>query len=235
MEFFEPFTIQYNQEKFPFAETVGDILNIRYLHLAHKLIDVQLATRETDQKTNLHKVFYDDSRLVFRNMYIKFLREVILPHFNFEDVIYQRIPNFRAHLPGSMAVGEFHKDSKYSHSIHEVNIWVPLTRTVENNTIWLESYPDKADYHPFLSYPGECLVFQGGLLTHGNKVNDTPYSRLSLDFRILDPADYNEQEQQGVSVNTGTKLCLGGYFDLLKNTGHSSILGRSKLESKVTA
>lgn len=217
-EFFEPFVVDYDESKYGFVNEVREVLNILHLHHAHRLIDIHLATRETDQKTKLHDAFYDSSRPTFAASYLRFLRDIIAPSLNLlEGMVYQKKPNFRVHMPGSMAVGEFHKDSQYSHSQHEINIWVPLTKTCDSNTIWMESYPDKGDYKPIIVIPGECLVFQGGLLTHGNQVNVTPFTRLSFDFRIIKPEHYVHDATK-LSINTSTIMIAGRsencYFEI---------------------
>lgn len=214
-EFFDPFVMDYDESDYGFINEIREILNILHLHYAHRLIDVQLATRATDQFTKLHEVYYHDERHLFHNIYHKFLKEIIAPRLNLlNGLIYQKIPTFRVHMPGSVAVGEFHKDTQYSHNPHAINCWIPLTRTYEANTIWLESYPNAGDYKPILMMPGECLLFQGGLLTHGNKVNDSGFTRLSFDFRVLRPEHYDPNESKR-SVNTCTKLIIGEYYAVL--------------------
>jgi len=55
-------------------------------------------------------------------------------------------------------------------------------------------------------------------LTHGNKVNDTLLTRVSIDFRVINPANYNHAEAKECrSINTGTRMCVGDHFVVMGN------------------
>ena len=78
----------------------------------HKSYD--LFQRENDQSTVWHKCFYDKIRTDnrFDHEYMSFLSQYIKPRFG-EEIVYQKIPTLRVHLPGNISVGEFHKDKHY--------------------------------------------------------------------------------------------------------------------------
>ena len=111
-----------------------------------------LFERENDQSTIWHKCFYerirkDDS---FNDSYTDFLHDIIKPRFG-EEIVYQKIPTFRVHLPGNISVGEFHKDKHYRNEdwadkVQELNYFVPLTKAYGTNTIWAEPEEDLGAY-----------------------------------------------------------------------------------------
>ena len=75
-----------------------------------------------------HKVFYANYETRFKPLYNRFIREVIKNIVN-EEFYYQVIPTFRVGLPGNKFVGEFHKDTQYSHQDYEINFNVGLVVT----------------------------------------------------------------------------------------------------------
>ena len=78
-------------------------------------------------------------------IYKRFIENEIRPFFN-ESIIYQKIPTFRTQVPNNLSVAEWHKDSDYSHSRSEVNIFLPLTSAHDDATVWTESKEGKEDY-----------------------------------------------------------------------------------------
>ena len=70
----------------------------------HKTYD--LFERQNDQSTIWHECFYKEIRRddSFNDVYLKFLEDVIKPRFN-EEIVYQKIPTLRVHLPGNISVG----------------------------------------------------------------------------------------------------------------------------------
>ena len=106
--------IKFNKEIYNFLDIVSNWLNISDLSKLHNLKKYDKFKRKNDQSTDWHRLFYKKIRedKIFSITYKKFLKEIIKPRFN-EDIVYQKIPTFRVHLPGNIAVGEFHKDKFY--------------------------------------------------------------------------------------------------------------------------
>jgi ectoine hydroxylase-related dioxygenase (phytanoyl-CoA dioxygenase family) len=130
-----------------------------------------------------------------------------------DEIIYQKIPTFRVHLKDNQAVGEWHRDRDYNHGKSEVNIWLPFTDAYDTNTIWIESEEDKNDFKPYNVSYGEVLVFNGANLIHGNKTNIEHDTRVSVDFRIVNPTEFIPSTKG--SINTNTSFDIGGYFQKL--------------------
>jgi hypothetical protein len=205
----ETSVISYDVERYPFPAIIEDYLGADRLDGIHEGTDVALLTREKDQSTEFHRAYYDRFGDDFEDVYEQFLIEVVRP-FVGEDLVYQRIPTFRVHLPGNIAVGEFHRDRDYSHGDGEINFWLPVTRAWDTNAVWIESEEGAANFEPHTVEVGQVLVFDGVNLAHGNKTNETGKTRVSFDFRVIPRSQYRPRTD--VSVNTGVKFEIGGYF-----------------------
>jgi len=205
--------INYDIQKFPFKEKIETLFNINELSLLND--NVEVFTREKDQSTNWHKLFYQWARTdEFILMYDKFILEIVKPFYN-DQIVYQAIPTFRVAYPNNIAVGEFHKDKHYRNGewaakVKEDNFYLPFTDAFNTNTIWVESEEDKGDYAPMNCNYGEIIQWDGCNLTHGNKINTTGKARVSVDFRVIKYSNYVPSEHE--SINTKIKFQIGGYY-----------------------
>ena len=178
-----------------------------------------LFERKNDQSTIWHKCFYKNIRedSSFDEVYVDFLNDVIKPRFN-EQIVYQKIPTFRVHLPGNIAVGEFHKDKHYrneewANKVQELNYFVPLTKAYGTNTIWAETEEDRGDFKEMRANYGECVEWNASKLTHGNKQNVTKVTRVSFDFRVIPKSRYIESNH--LTINTKIPFGIGGYYEVM--------------------
>ncbi len=204
--------INYNANLFNFKEVVKHILEVESLENLHNIEKYEVFSREKDQSTHWHRKYYENFN-TFQPLYVKFITEFIKPLFNNEKIVYQKIPTFRVHLVGNLGVGAFHKDRDYNHGVNEINFWLPFVNTHGNNSIWMESEEDRGDYHPIRVNYGEVLQFDGANLSHGNKINDSNITRVSVDFRVVKLSDFKPSDKG--SINMKTKFDIGGYFDVL--------------------
>ena len=208
--------ISYDTSKFPFCEKLEQVFNIKDLSTINH--EIELLSREKDQSTFYHKMYYEWARTPeFTQMYETFIKEVIRPFYG-EQIVYQAIPTYRIALPNNVAVGEFHKDKLYRDAawameVKEDNWFLPFTKAFDTNTIWVESEEDKGDYAPMACNYGETICWNGSNLTHGNKVNTTGKSRVSVDFRVIKFANYKPSEHG--SINTNTKFTIGEYYKVV--------------------
>ena len=202
----------YDTKTYPFLEVLEMIFsskNLSTLHVGHQF---EVLKRENDQKTLFHLLYYSNFELI-KPIYDNFIREEIMPIFN-EPIVYQKIPTFRIQMPDNVGVGEWHKDRQYNHNQQEINFYLPFTDAFDTNTIWAESEEDKGDYAPIETKYGEFVMWNGINLMHGNKVNKTNASRVSVDFRVV---PYSKWEYTGgEAINTKVKFDIGGYYELCK-------------------
>lgn len=212
-------TIIYNTSNFDFKSLVLNKFKVNSLSKIHNnqnFISYQKFTREKDQSTIYHKSFYELAReKSFIELYRNFISEHIKPIFG-EEVVYQKIPTFRIHFPGNIAVGEYHRDRNYrdpewAKKVKEFNFFLPLTMSYGTNTIWVESEEGKEDFSPIISKYGEVIMWDGSNLLHGNKTNNEKDTRISFDFRVM-PLSRYEESNHG-SINMNSKFAIGGYYE----------------------
>ena len=214
--------INYSTKDYPFADIIGDILNTTNLSKIHEedhFEGYDVFKREEDQGTKYHKLYYDNCKERILDLYDKFVLNVIRPLYD-EEIVYQKIPTFRLHFPGNIAVGEYHKDKwyrdkKWHEEVCELNYYLPFTKAYGTNTIWVESEEDKGDFSPMSVEYGECIQWNGSNLTHCNKQNKTNTTRISVDFRIMPYSKYKPSNHG--AINTKVEFALGGYYKTTKN------------------
>jgi ectoine hydroxylase-related dioxygenase (phytanoyl-CoA dioxygenase family) len=205
--------INYNTQLFPFANKIQQLFSIEDLTSIND--NVEVFSREKDQSTPYHKLYYEWARTEeFIQLYEQFILEVVRPLYN-KDIVYQAIPTFRVAYPNNIAVGEFHKDKHYRDiswaiNVNEDNFYLPFTNAFDTNTIWVESEEDKGDFTPMNCNYGELIQWNGSNLTHGNKINKTGETRISVDFRVMLYSNYKPSSHS--SINTKIKFQIGEYY-----------------------
>lgn len=211
--------IYYSTDKYPFVSMIQKWLKTDNLSTIHAIQQYPLFKRENDQSSRWHQQYYEGIRNdpEFERIYIEFLKNTIKPRYG-ENIVYQQIPTFRVHLPGNIAVGEYHKDKEYrnldwANTVKEVNYFLPLTAAYDSNTVWTETEEDKNDFSPMCAEYGECMEWDASNLRHGNKTNTTPHTRVSFDFRVIPESRYIDGDH--FTINTKIKFNLGGYYGLL--------------------
>jgi hypothetical protein len=203
-----PWTLlDYSLERYPFPDFVRNALRVG--DLSALSADLPRRTWETDQQSPWHGLFYDGFPL-WQHLYRRFVRTVIGPAVG-EPFYYQAVPTFRVHLPGNVAVGEFHTDAQYNHPPGEETFWLPMTDAFGTCSIWI--YDDNGErYAPYV-HPGHMVRFSAVSRRHGNLVNVTGQSRVSFDFRAL-PVRLLPEDAEARPPTEHTKLRFvpGGYY-----------------------
>lgn len=210
-----PYKLMYDTKEYPFREIITNIFELynynSNIENIHSLQKYDILSREKDQSTKWHQLYYQKYENEFKPTYLKLIND-LKKKFNYSEIIYQKVPTIRVQLAdGNFGVGEWHKDKTYNHGVSEVNFWLPFVDTNSENTIWIESVEDKGDYMPYTVKYGEILVFDGANLFHGNKPNTSSETRVSVDFRMIDPVRFIPN--QNTTINTNIKFDLGGYFE----------------------
>ena len=138
----------YNLEKYGFVSLFQELFNRNDLDNLHLDLDNEyefFSQPGSDSDTKFHRVFYDRMRSgwpEFLDLYKAFIKEFIAPAMGVKDeLIYQKWPSFRVHLPNNVAVGGWHKDGDYHHPPGEVNFILAITSMFESNTTIAESEP----------------------------------------------------------------------------------------------
>jgi len=223
---FDSFTkeavLTFNSEKYDLRAVACSILDWKDLSTLHESVAGSTAPNQitfaNDQSTAFHKQFYNSPQLpTFLEVYERLVKEVIAPLFDEKVVIFQKKPTFRVHLPNNLCVGQKHRDGDYFHPAGEINFWLPFTKVFDTNGIFVESEPEKGDFHNVALDYGEVFRFYGNKCWHYNEVNTTGCTRVSIDFRIIPGSrwDFNA-EPTGSSVKSGMKFVIGGYYDTVE-------------------
>jgi hypothetical protein len=208
-----PSVHQYDPTRFDFGSILRRIYGIDDLASMAPEAPLEVLTWQTDQATDFHAAFYKAFESEVRDLYREFVGYFVPEVLGTKDFCFQRVPTFRVHFPGNVAVGEFHTDGDYNHGAGEINFWVPFTPTWGTNTVWVEQELGRGDYRPVELTPGQVLVFDSVHWRHGNKLNDTSSTRVSFDFRCIPMADYAPSKLSTVDAKRG--LWIGDYFDVL--------------------
>ncbi len=210
-------TIKFDSQNLNFKTKFENYLNLGLLENLN--LEIEVLKRENDQKTPIHKVYYEWARTEeFQNLYMQLLIQYVKPLYGGEQIVYQKIPTFRVAFPNNIAVGEFHKDKAYrdlnwADHVKEDNFYLPFTNAFDTNTIWVESEENKGDFAPMNCEYGNTIQWDGSNLTHGNKINETGFARVSVDFRVIKLSNYIPSDSG--SINMGIGFCIGGYYDVL--------------------
>jgi hypothetical protein len=215
----------YDPSYFNFANGFAEYTGIWDLQLAHQWFEnpKTVLSREEDQSTKLHSLFYKwFNNSSVKMTYIFFLLFRIQPYLCQKDepLVYQKVPTFRVNFPNNKAVGEWHTDRKYNHNLAAFNIFFPFTDAFGSNTIWMakentsRKSKNKYQFKTINAKYGEFVIWDGVNTLHGNGINLTGYTRLSMDFRVI-PYSQFEEEENAYSINTKKKFAIGDYYELL--------------------
>lgn len=211
---------KYNLKKFNFQK----FLSLKFFK--NSFIDPEINIRlKKISKTNLEaEIKKINSSSKFLNLYKKFIREEIANKFNYK-ICYQKRPNIRVfHYNDPNNMVPFHSDSWYNHSKNETNFWLPFHNVNSSESLQIinlkkSKFLEKKIIEKKIDYERINLILKknaepaklkyGHFLTftpfhiHGNVLNETKYSRISMDFRVT---KYNSDFE---------KKKLGGYFEVL--------------------
>ena len=205
-------TIPYFAEKYNFVKVVEDLFQTNRLQDLNEEHSEQFKVG-MDSSTSFHEKFYNKYREGWPEMvdlYERFISDIISPMYS-EDFLYQAFPTFRIHLVGNLAVGAFHTDAEFGHPEFEMNYIIPLTNSYDSASVWIESEPGKKDYYAAYMMIGQLIQFNGNKLSHGNKINVTENTRVSMDFRTILSSKL-DSKNVSQSITTKSKFVEGDYY-----------------------
>ena len=155
----------------------------------------ELLQKGTDQSTIFHKAIYssfDDPNYCFTEFcvnYRKLSLEVLVilkdqTGYKGEWAI-QRFPTIRIQFPNNLSVFEFHRDSNYSHPIGEINCFYAINNCYQSSALQVERNLGFEDYVPLNLNPGQYALLNTSIYKHGDILNETKKTRISMDFRFI--------------------------------------------------
>jgi len=178
---------------------------------------------------DVHKRFYKDMKRnsAFLELYRAFVKRVLVANFPDQHwMVVQKMPNIRFHMPGTVCVPP-HRDTdegvhRTAHPIGEFNFLLTLTAMFDTNAMYIESEPGLGDFQQVAMDAGQLLAFHGNQCVHGNRINVTDKTRVSLDFRCVLLPDFERYVAKGVIRTTRPNACrapialsLGGYYEIM--------------------
>jgi len=208
--------LKYDISKYPFISLIQSLFDVDDLSSLHQSTNERYKYFDevgADSATIFHKMFYDKMRSgwnEFIDAYESLISNEISTQYH-EEIIYQKWPTFRVHLPDNLAVAAWHTDSEFNHPEGEINYIIAISPMFESNTVITESEPNKKDFKQICLSPGEIFSFNGNKCLHGNLPNMTGNTRVSLDFRIITRSDYEKANKLN-SMTTNTKFVIGEYY-----------------------
>lgn len=214
---------KYNTNTYNFYNIIQPIFNeqLNNLHLTTDVVYDVPTELGTDSATEFHDLFYKTLNAPskwneLRSLYKSFVKDVVAKVLKSDEFLYQTFPTFRVQLPNNTAVSSWHSDGDVDnkHPPGEINFIIPLTDCFDTNTVWAESEPGLKDFHPINMKYGDLLQANFNECLHGNKVNLTGKTRVSMDFRILPIEKYNP-EYEVITATTSRKYVIGQYYELM--------------------
>jgi sporadic carbohydrate cluster protein (TIGR04323 family) len=236
--------VEYDSEQFPFDKWIlGRIRTMGYalddLTALHQVVpagDIYKLTKQLCADTNLPD---------FRRMLNRFVREVVVVKGNLKaPVAVQRFLNVRIMQPNRPeAIFPFHTGLLYGHGTASRSLWMPLTdvSAEENYTAsmqiidiaksrrLLQEAIDKQfsveemterfgrESWPLRAKPGlVCFFTQENI--HGNFVNVTGKTRVSIDFRVAE-AEYGDMLARKIPA---------GYFHMIPDSEEEEAPARQR-------
>jgi hypothetical protein len=247
----------YDTATYPFAEHIRRMLvdkglldatqaaALDKLENLHRVLRPELMNLDASEINEVTRSFYEQDK-EFLDTYERFYRDVIRGRVTEgQDFLFQTTPTIRFHFPNQKGFNwspRFHTDVMLGHPPQEVNLWLPVTRTFDTNTMRLAGLADSLgifegvglDFKEFarlvqeehsmqkkcqeVSKPvcldyGQFVAFDSRCL-HATQENKTHSTRISLDFRVLPLKDYHSLSV--VYRGTGRRQMLfqqGHYYD----------------------
>lgn len=223
--------VQYDANQFPFHKWILERVNkrgwelddLQYLHKAIPTGEVYKVTKELCADTGMPE---------FRKMLNRFVKEVIAIKGEMEPPLaVQRFVNVRVMLPNKpLGIFPFHTGILYGHGLGSRSLWMPLTdvssdemRNASMQIMGIKRSRELVAYardnkltssqmsELFGKESVQCKCCPGSLIffsqenIHGNFLNDTGKTRVSIDFRVA----------EGSSGDMLARKIPGGYFEII--------------------
>lgn len=167
------------------------------------------AMRPGEEKRSFNALQFCPRYQAFIEQYKAFVLNEIAPTCgDASGVVFQCPPTIRVAMPSRAATIKKHSDSEYDrHQPGEINFWVPVGKVFGNNCLRIESAPNANDFAKVPLTANQYLRFDGYSCAHHTVPNDTGYTRISFDFRVVPQSLYVESQ----SVNKKNRGKIGDY------------------------
>ena len=206
-------------QKTIFSNNISD--NLLKLENLHKFFDQheKVLEKGTDQSTIFHQAIYssfDDPNFFLSSFWLEYRKltleivEILKKQTGYrEEWAIQRFPTIRIQFPENISVFEFHRDSNYSHPIGEINCFYAINKCFNSSALQVEKNLGFEDYLPLNLKPGEYALLNTSIYKHGDIMNKTNKTRISMDFRFIPNKNLKNEK---FSLTKGIKFNTDSYF-----------------------
>jgi len=162
------------------AKCALDVDSLEELHRRSDLQDLPVYEAMARCVAQLTQA-YEACEPLLRNLFSDIVeREVGVRH-----GVFQTPPTFRVHLAGCPTISNFHRDIDYGMGKECLTVWLPLTRSWDSNSLWIENSGDCRKMLPLRLAYGEFAIVDTANNFHGSIMNKTDNTRISLDSRFI--------------------------------------------------
>tara|TARA_A100001011_G_C14296035_1_gene838468 strand:- start:1259 stop:1978 length:720 start_codon:yes stop_codon:yes gene_type:complete len=210
--------ISHFNRAFFFHEEIKNDFELHTLHDSLRNKD-EILKQGTDQNTIFHKAIYStfDDPDYFSSDFWKSYKKLCInivqilkdeTDFRGEWSI-QRFPTIRFQFPNNVSVFEFHRDSNYSHPLGEINCFYALNQCLNTSALQVEKNLGFEDYEPLNLKSGEYAILNTSIFKHGDLINLTGKTRVSMDFRFIPNKHLKDVKS---SLSKGISFSSDSYF-----------------------
>ena len=157
----------------------------------------------------LYNYFLSKFWLSYRSLCLEIVNKLKKETGYSKDWAIQRFPNFRFQFPNNISVFEFHRDSDYEHPLGEINCFYALTKCENSSALHVEKNLGFEDYVPLNLNPGQYALLNTSIYKHGDILNETKKTRISMDFRFIPISKLSEGR---ISLTKGIEFNTNSYF-----------------------
>jgi len=244
----------YKKEIVNFRSIIAKILKTRYKFLPHeKFLEENLENLhnflpkkfqkfESSSETNaVIRDFYEEE-LKIKKYYISFLKKIIKPIIK-KDFYFQKTPTIRFSFPNQKSFNwkpSIHTDIMLGHPIEEINLWLPITKAQESNSMAIANLIDSIkiiksvnfNFNKFAFLNQKSLKFHKKNLLklkplnmkddsflifdprrlHVTQKNITKFTRISMDIRIITKNILDKLNRNYVGTGRRKMKFLPGHY-----------------------
>ena len=188
-------------------------------HLHNELTNNRRLMEGSDQDTLFHKAVYSTFDLpnfystefwkCYKKLCLKVTDKLKIQTGYYGEWSIQRYPTLRFHFPSNISVYEFHRDNDYGHPLGEINCFYAISECKNSSALHVEKNLGFEDYEPLNLKSGEYALLNTSIYKHGDLINETGETRVSMDFRFIPEKQLTETKS---SLTKAIKFTSDSYF-----------------------
>ena len=205
------------------------------LEKLHLCLKEDLKNLDESEQNKISVSFYETSSKL-KELYYQFIRNEISTYFD-DDLFFQEVPTFRFHFPNQTGYNwndRYHTDIMLGHPPYEINVWLPLTKTYDSNSMRITPFEESMSYLADYKYDFELFAEEVQYNSaFANKLRQSSYSLnmsygkyIMFDPRCLHCTQHNVTSDTRISMDIRiiTKKNMKKYSRDYKTTGRKNML-----------